>query len=302
VKTELGADTTTVPATVPTNPGVAQPDITFTKIDGPRRITITALLVDSVGTPDPVFDARYAALSGGADLIIYNGHAGLGQNIRALAQKGSFVAGKYLVLFMNAPDSFAYVDRSLATRRAALNAVDPGGTKYLDVVTNAMPAFFASMAPASLALVRSLMAPDMPKTYDRILSSIDASQVVVVTGEEDNVYQPGANPVPAANWPGIDEAGSVSRAEEKRFETPLLSDGSYTFTITHDPEHPGGDADLYVRIGHWPTSATYDCRPYKSGSNEECVVTLPPGSSARIFVIVRGYAYQSSYFLLTARR
>ena len=100
----------------------------------------------------------------------------------------------------------------------------------------------------------------------------------------------------------MDEAGSVSRAEEKKFETPLLSDGSYTFTIAHDPEHPGGDADLYVRIGQWPTSTAYHCRPYKSGSNEECVVTLPAGSSARIFVTVRGYAYQSSYFLLTARR
>lgn len=40
---------------------------------------------------------------------------------------------------MNASDSFAYVDRSLAERRAVLNPDDPGGTKYMDMVTNAMP-------------------------------------------------------------------------------------------------------------------------------------------------------------------
>jgi hypothetical protein len=302
VKLALGAGTTAVPANLPSNPGVEVPDITFTKSDGPRRITITALLVDNVGTPAAVFDARYAALSGGADLIIYNGHAGLGRNVRAMAQKGSFAAGKYLIVFVNAATSFAYVDRSLATRRAALNTDDPVGTKYLDMVTNVMPAYFVSMASASLALISSLMAPDMPKTYNQILSSIDPSQVAVVTGEEDNVYHPGPNEVPTANWAGMDDAASVSRGEEQRFETPLLSEGRYTFTMTHDPAHPGGDADLYVSIGQRPTSTAYDCRPYKSGSNEECIVSLAVGSSARIFVMVRGYAYQRSYFLLTARR
>lgn len=36
-----------------------------------------------------------------------------------------------------------------------------------------------------------------------------------------------------------------------------------------------GDADLYVRHGAEPTTTTWDCRPYKSGNVEECVIADP---------------------------
>ena len=100
----------------------------------------------------------------------------------------------------------------------------------------------------------------------------------------------------------MNEALSVSRNEERLFETPLLSEGRHVFTMTHDPAHPGGDADLYVRVGLTPTTSTYDCRPYGNGSSEECVVQLAPDAPARVFVMIRGYADQESYVLLTGRR
>jgi hypothetical protein len=55
------------------------------------------------------------------------------------------------------------------------------------------------------------------------------------------------------------------------------------------------DADLYVRVGSEPTTSTYDCRPYKSGSNERCEVRL--AAPAKIFVNVRGYATSSTFEL-----
>lgn len=36
-----------------------------------------------------------------------------------------------------------------------------------------------------------------------------------------------------------------------------------------------GDADLYVRFGSQPTTSTYTCRPYKTGSTESCVINNP---------------------------
>ncbi len=36
-----------------------------------------------------------------------------------------------------------------------------------------------------------------------------------------------------------------------------------------------GDADLYVRQGSAPTTTTYSCRPYLSGSTESCTITSP---------------------------
>jgi hypothetical protein len=36
-----------------------------------------------------------------------------------------------------------------------------------------------------------LLSYSAPKTYDQIFDNIDRSEVVLVTGEEDNVFQPG---------------------------------------------------------------------------------------------------------------
>ena len=36
-----------------------------------------------------------------------------------------------------------------------------------------------------------------------------------------------------------------------------------------------GDADLYVRFGSQPTTSSYQCRPYKTGNAESCVINNP---------------------------
>jgi hypothetical protein len=54
-----------------------------------------------------------------------------------------------------------------------------------------------------------------------------------------------------------------------------------------------GDADLYVRKGSAPTAASYDCRPYRDGTAEQCSVVGP----GKIFVAVNGYATSSNFNL-----
>lgn len=289
VRRELAAyGLVTTPAVVPESPGISVPDVTFTATlaDG-RTITITALLVDNVRTAGFAFDRRYAELSTRADLIAYNGHAGLGANVRALSTKGEFVRGQYAMFFMNGCDTFAYVDGYLAQERARLNSDDPTGTKYMEIITNAMPAFFSSMSNATLALVKGLVNKDRPLTYQQMFAQVDRSQVIVVTGEEDNVFSPTAvNP----GWLGLDGQGSVAKNQEQRFETPVLPAGRYVFSITGT-----GDADLYVRDGAAPTTTTYACRPYKAGSSETCTLTL--AAPAPVHVMVRGWAASSTFTL-----
>ena len=290
MKTELAAfSLVTTPANLPADPGVANADITFraTLANG-KTVTVTALLVDNVQAGGAQFDARYEALSTRADLIAYNGHAGLGANVRALANKGSFVTGQYAIIFMNGCDTYAYVDGSLAQSRARLNTEDPTGTKYMEIVTNGMPAFFQSMPNASLALVRGLMKVEAPLTYEQIFASVDRAQIVTVTGEEDNVFYPGYQP--GGFVPGFvqREAGSVDTGQELRYETKEVPAGKYTVTLAQDAAHPGGDVDLYVKVGAAPTATVYDCRPYLGGSAETCDVTL--AAPAKIFVSLKGYA------------
>ncbi|HVV88543.1 MAG TPA: PPC domain-containing protein [Kofleriaceae bacterium] len=297
VKTELhGYTVTTTPATIPVNPGASLTDIEFraTRPDG-KQIKINALLTDNVlnALGGAAFKSRYEALSTRADFIVYNGHAGLGANVRALARAGRWVAGQYVIMFENGCDSYAYVDSAITDAHKAVNPDDATGTKYVDIVNNGMPAFFSSMPGATMALFRGLASYDAPKTYEQIFAGVDKSQVVMVTGEQDNAFVPGGGGQPAA-WPGLDAHGTIKKGQTQKFPTPTLGAGTYTFTMTGT-----ADADLYVRIGSEPTASSYDCRPYKNGSNEACEVTLP--SAAKIYVQVRGYAATSD-FELTGRK
>ena len=294
MKSELSSHgLVTVPASVPANPGVASPDIEFaaTLADG-KKIHVVALLTDNVNTglSQPAFRARYESLSTKADFIVYNGHAGLGSNIRALAAAGKWVAGQYVVVFMNGCDTFAYIDGSLSQAHKAVNTDDTTGWKYIDIVNNGMPAFFASMAGDAMAMFRGFLATDNPQTYEQIFAKVDSSQMVMVTGEQDNAFTPGGGGDPQP-WAGLTDHGTIKRAATKKYATPTLAAGSYQFDLTGT-----GDADLYVRIGSAPTTTTYDCRPYKTGSNESCKVTL--AQPAPINVMVRGYATTSSFDLV----
>jgi hypothetical protein len=182
---------TTTPAVVPEDPGVAVPEITVdaTLPDG-KRISITSFLVDNVREGGPAFEARYNELSTEADIIVYNGHAGLGQNVRKLATMGKFRAGKYQIFYMNGCDTFAYVDGSLAETRALLNPDDPTGTKYMEILTNSMPPTWDSLPINTIALVRALRKHETPLDYEKLLGTFDQSGIVTVTGEEDNTFRP----------------------------------------------------------------------------------------------------------------
>ncbi len=52
----------------------------FTTLAGGKKVIVNALLVDNVSSASETFYTRYNALSTRADVIIYNGHAGLGSN------------------------------------------------------------------------------------------------------------------------------------------------------------------------------------------------------------------------------
>src|SRR5699024_6382281 len=49
-----------------------------------------------------------------------------------------------------------------------------------------------------------------------------------------------------------------------------------------------GDADLYVKFGAPPTTASYDCRPYVGGNNETCTPT--PIQAGTYHIMLNAYA------------
>lgn len=290
---------TTVPASLSSSPGVGTPDVSFsaTLPDG-KKVEVVALLIDGVRTAGADFDKRYASLTGKADFISYSGHSGLGANIRALARKGKWEAGQYSVVFMNGCDTYAYVDSALADARSAVNPDDPTGTKHLDMIMNAMPSYFSKMDSNTLAIFTALLAFDKPKTFEQIFAGIDRSQVVLVSGEQDNVYYPGytgGDPEQPEPWSGLNESGTVAKNANINYSTPVLEPGKYLFKLSGT-----GDADLYVRVGEAPTTSLYDCRPYRWGSKESCSVEIT--TPTKVFVMVRGWDPSSDFSLVGSRQ
>ena len=257
-----------------------------------KQVEINLFLVTNIRNTSFEFNERYHALSQTADLIVYNGHAGLGANIRSLSRKGHWIEGQYTLFFMNGCDTYAYVDDALFSAHAAVNPDDPIGTKYVDMINNALPSFFYSMPQATFALVEALVNFDQPASFETIFAKIDPAQLVLVTGEEDNEFVPG----PSSNlgfpqpWDGIELSGTLDLAEAVHFETPLLEPGTYRFVMNGTK-----DADLYIRIGLIPTQEEFDCRPYKLGSDEVCSIDVT--QPVRLFGMVRGWRKGSQYTL-----
>ncbi|MFT5431052.1 MAG: hypothetical protein ACI9OJ_001731 [Myxococcota bacterium] len=281
----------TEPVDVKYNPGVDVPEVTFhgTMDDG-RTVHVVAMLIDSVGSADSKFWDRYESLTPDADFIVYNGHAGLGANIRKLASKGEWKTGQYAVVFMNGCDTYAYVDSALFDAHAAVNSDDPEGTKYMDVISNALPSFFREMSDGTLAIMNAFIDYENPQTYEQIFTQIDKSEVVIVSGEHDNTFTPDGGTDPVDSWQGLSEKGSVQKGEETRFETPKLAAGRYGVQLTGT-----GDADLYVRLGGEATLGNWDCRPYRNGTEEYCEVSLDTPTTIHVAVI--GWEAQSEFEL-----
>ncbi|MCH9672534.1 MAG: matrixin family metalloprotease [Gammaproteobacteria bacterium] len=101
------------------------------------------------------------------------------------------------------------------------------------------------------------------------------------------------NPPVVAPTPGVcgpqtvTEGGAVARGQKVALGPYSVSPGS-SFTATMIGS---GDPDLYVRFRLAPdvnASGAYDCRPYLTGANETCDLTVPVGAT-EAHVLVHGF-------------
>jgi len=299
-----GTSLASTPTVIPSTPGLKHPRISWSgKAADGRKITIHTLMIKNPRAYDPAFDKTFKQLSPSADVIIYNGHSGFGANIRALASKAQFTKGHYVIVSMMGCDTFAYIDKDMASRVSALNPDDPNGTRYLDMITNLTPGKTSWLHTSSLALLRGVVNPSQPSTYDAILSRFEPDHRAAVTGDEDNMYRPGMKIGPfnggstssgsGSSWAGLKKSGTVARGEEVHAATGELPTGRYNFTLTGT-----GDADLYMRVGERASISSYDCRPLRYGSNEHCTVLLD--RPAEVHLMVRGWAASSTFQLTGA--
>jgi hypothetical protein len=200
------------------------------ELEDGRKVNVDVILTrPHVSEESATFAAWYDAHTPAADVIFYSGHAGLGDNVRALAKKGVFPPGKYAVHVLNGCDTFAYLDPTLDTRR--------GGSRNLDLVTNVLGGWFHTGDETGSRFLRAMTGAlsGTPSSYVDIAGGVDPTQVMVVTGEEDNVFLPGMMPAPPRSPEAPSEpttttpgpsAPSSGNAVTTVDEPPAASDGS----------------------------------------------------------------------------
>jgi PKD repeat protein len=86
---------------------------------------------------------------------------------------------------------------------------------------------------------------------------------------------------------------SAARYEELEFFMNVPADAT---NLVFQISGGSGDADLYVKFGSAPTTSSYDCRPYKSGNEEQCSFASP--STGTYYVMIRAYSAFSGVTLV----
>lgn len=82
-------------------------------------------------------------------------------------------------------------------------------------------------------------------------------------------------------------AQTVAKGDKKMYG-PFASKAGSPMEARIGGASASGDPDLYVRFAGQPGVNAYDCRPYTSGPNEACALTVP-AAATQFFVMVRGY-------------
>ena len=157
----------------------------------PRKVNVTGFLVQEAASAGAAFAGRYGELTAKADVVIYEGHSGLGKNINALARSMGATAQKYQLVYLYGCQTLAYLGPDMHEKRIALNgaASDPEGTKYLDVIATALPAY-GDNGRSTLGLYRAVLDTRTPKTFNDLIRGISELHLTTVFGEHDNTFQP----------------------------------------------------------------------------------------------------------------
>lgn len=182
----LGPDVSVEPAGL--RPSAANPSLRIRGVaSGGGRVDITMDLLDELSSADSATVSRLATRMASSDVVAYNGHAGLGANVRALVRMARFEPGRHQLYLINGCDTFSYADSRL---HGSVRDANPGEepTRYLDVILNAMPGFFSTMDDDLDALFTALLGRD--QSYREMLSGFSPLRRALVMGEEDNPTSP----------------------------------------------------------------------------------------------------------------
>ncbi|AZZ95253.1 trypsin-like serine protease [Hahella sp. KA22] len=126
--------------------------------------------------------------------------------------------------------------------------------------------------------------PVKPGKYYVMLQGYSAYSGLSLTGSYSGGGDDGGDNGDGSEGNGVESGLSGGSGEWLHF-SDVIPEGVSTLTVKMSGG--SGDADLYVRKGRQPSGSRFQCRPYKDGNNESCVIPNP--SAGEWFMSLRGY-------------
>ncbi|MBA3818397.1 MAG: M4 family metallopeptidase [Deltaproteobacteria bacterium] len=134
--------------------------------------------------------------------------------------------------------------------------------------------------------------PPTAGTYHVMLRGYSAYSGVTLTGTSSATGGGSGDPYLTNGIAVTNLSGAASSAKYYRVATPAGR------TLSVRISGGTGDADLYTRFGARPTTATYSCRPYLTGSTETC--SQANTQAGDYYVMVRGYSAYAGLMLIAS--
>jgi hypothetical protein len=131
-----------------------------------------------------------------ASIFMYEGHSGLGANLNLESIESSLnekitLSNRYQIYFFNSCTSYRYYNDNYFNRK--ISALDPKGTKKLDILTNGLATTFYSIpyssAALSMALEKALnyaSTNNVFVSYQELAKRMDSNNLFGINGDEDN--------------------------------------------------------------------------------------------------------------------
>lgn len=154
-----------------------------------NNVRVLALLADTgIDSKDGTFHRYLVNALKSADVLLYDGHSGLGDTLNlSYLPKFRFNPDKYQLFFFNGCSSYPYFTGSFFSAK--------GGTENLDIISAGLPTYSINSGPNTMSFLSTFI-DGKTRSYQKIISDLENSNLdqewfmLGVSGDEDNEWYP----------------------------------------------------------------------------------------------------------------